>query len=166
AVTIMLAFGAQGEAIQAAGGADGVKAVLPAGEQLVDVALMTDIPDEFVLRRGEDGMQRDGQLHHAEIRTEVTAVPGKDRDELVAEFLRQLLQLVQLEFLDVFRAVHHVEISVHRPRREGLEQWSNGVMELWRSGVMEFRGPNKSITKSITPSFHNSTAPWLCPPWS
>ena len=121
AVTIVLAFSAERETVQTVGGADGVKAALAAGKEFVDVALMAHVPDEPVFWRREDAMQRDGQLHHAEVGAEVAAVFGKDGDEFVADFLGQLLQLVQLEFLDVFRAVHHVEVSVHRRRRKGLE---------------------------------------------
>ena len=113
AVAIVLALGAQGEAVQAAGGADGVKAALAAGQQLVDVDLVADVPDELVLGRGEDAVQRDGQLHHAEVRAQVAAVLGEHGDQFVADLLRQLLQLLQRQLLDVRRAVHHVEVSAH-----------------------------------------------------
>ena len=89
AVAIVLALGAQGKPAQAAGAADGVKAVLAAGQQLVDVDLVADVPDELVLGRVEDVMQRDGQLHHAEVRAQVPAVLGQDGDQFLPDFLGQ-----------------------------------------------------------------------------
>ena len=119
AVTIMLALGAQREPVQAVGCADGVESAFAAGEQLVDVALVAHVPDELVVRRREHAMQGDGQLDYAQIGSEMAAVFRKDSDQFVADFLGQLLQLVQLEFLDVFRTVHHVEVSVHKRRAGG-----------------------------------------------
>jgi hypothetical protein len=51
AVAIVLALGAQHEAVQAAGLADGVEAVAAAGEDLVDVGLVADVEEELVLGR-------------------------------------------------------------------------------------------------------------------
>ena len=116
AVAIVLAFSAQGEAVQAARGADRVKAVFATGEQLVDIALMAHVPDKLVFGGVENAVEGDSQLHHTKVRAEVTAVFGKDRDQLLADFFGELLQLVELQFLDVFRTVHHVEVSVHKQR--------------------------------------------------
>ena len=69
-------------------------AIAPAGEHLVDVALMADVEDELVLRRVEDAMQRDGQLDHAEIRPEMAAGLRKNVDQLIAHFLRELRQVL------------------------------------------------------------------------
>ena len=68
AVAIVLAFRAQRKAVQAVRGADGVEPVFAAGQQLVDIDLMADVPDKFVLGRVENRVQRDGQFDHAEIR--------------------------------------------------------------------------------------------------
>ena len=126
AVAIVLAFGAQGEAVQSARRADRVKAAFPAGKQFVDITLMADVPDELVFGRVENAVQGDRQFHHTQVRAEMTAVFGKDGDEFASNFLGQLLQLVELEFPDVFRTVHHVEVSVHK-RRTG--EWRDGVLE-------------------------------------
>ena len=127
AVTVMLALGTQGKAVQAVGRANGVKTAFPAGEQFVYVALVAHVPDELVLRCGEDAMESDGQLDHAKVGAQMPSVFGENGDEFLADFLGQLLQLVQLQFLDMFRAVHHVEVSVHKQGRRG--QWRDGVME-------------------------------------
>ena len=73
AVAIVLALGAEEEAVQALVLPHGVDAIEPAGEHLVDVALVADVEDELVLRRVEDAMERDGQLDDAEVRPEMAA---------------------------------------------------------------------------------------------
>ena len=113
AVAIVLAFGAQREAVQAVRLADGAEAVLAAGQKLVDVDLMAHVPDKFVLGRVENAVQRDGQLHHAEVRAEVAAVLGEAGDQFLPDFAGEFLQLRQRQFFDVLRAVHHVEVSAH-----------------------------------------------------
>src|SRR6185437_11094654 len=146
-ITIVLALGAEGKAIQTVRGADGIEPVFASGEQFVDVALVAHVPDKFILRCGKDAVQGNGELHHAQVRSQMTAVPGQDRDQFVADFLRQLLQLVQLEFLDVLRTVHHVEISVHSEKRQGL---CDEMMRRW-------------MTKEINnPKFQYSDVPGLC----
>ena len=74
AVAIVLALRAERKAVQAAGGADGLEAVLAARQQLVDITLVADIPDEFVVRGGEDGMEGEGQFDDAQVRADMAAV--------------------------------------------------------------------------------------------
>ena len=54
---------------------------VPPGEQLVHVGLVPGVEHDPVLRRVEHPVQRDRQLDHAEVRPEVTAVPGHHRDQ-------------------------------------------------------------------------------------
>ena len=60
AVAVVLAFRAQEEAIEALILAHRAEALAASGEKFVDVALVGDIEDEFVLGRVEDAVQRDG----------------------------------------------------------------------------------------------------------
>src|SRR3546814_5557487 len=69
-VDALLAAGESGEAAALAQGAD---AVAPAGEDLVRIALMRDVPDQLVPRRLEHVVQRGSQLDHAEAGTKVAA---------------------------------------------------------------------------------------------
>src|SRR5260370_24467748 len=101
AVAVMLALGAHRKAAQAPRAADGAKAVPPVGQQFVHIDLMAYVPDKFVLRRLESVMERDGQLDHAQIRAEMAAIPGQAFDEFQANLLRQLLELLQCQFLDL-----------------------------------------------------------------
>ena len=68
AVAIVLALGAQHEAVEAAGLADGLKAIEAAGEDFVDVGLVADVEEDFVFRRIENRVQSDSELDDAEVR--------------------------------------------------------------------------------------------------
>ena len=56
--------------------AEGVETVLPAGEDLVGVALVADVPDDAVLRRVEHPVKGDRQLHRPQVGGEVAAGAG------------------------------------------------------------------------------------------
>ena len=62
-----------GEAGQAAALAQGADAVAPAGQDRVRIGRVADVPDEDVAGRLEDMMQGDGQLDHAQPRSQVAA---------------------------------------------------------------------------------------------
>ena len=113
AVAIVRAFGAQREAVQAVRGANGVKAIFAPGEQLVNVDLVADVPDEFILGSLEHAMQREGQFDDAEIRPEMPAVFGEDRDQLISNFLAELAELIERQLFDVFRLIHFFQDTTH-----------------------------------------------------
>ena len=87
---IVFALAALGKAAEAAALAQGADAVPPAGDDLVRIGLMADVPDQPVLRRVEDVVQRDRQLDHAEARPEMTAGAAYRVDHLGAQLIRQL----------------------------------------------------------------------------
>ena len=93
AETIVLAFGAQRETVQAVRLADGAETVFAAGQNFVDINLMAHIPDKLVLRRGENLVQRDGQFDDAEVRAEMAAAFGEAVDQLGADFAGEFLQV-------------------------------------------------------------------------
>jgi len=51
-------------------------AVAPAGQNLVRIGLMPDVPDQFVGRRIEHGMQRHREFDHAQARAEMATGMG------------------------------------------------------------------------------------------
>ena len=51
--------------------AKGVELPCPARDDLVNVGLVTGIPDDGVVRAHENAMQGDGELDHAEIRPQM-----------------------------------------------------------------------------------------------
>ena len=72
AVGVVLALGAQHEAVQSAGLADGLEALAASGKQLVNVGLMADIEDKPVGGSVEDVVHGECQFDDAEIWTKVT----------------------------------------------------------------------------------------------
>ena len=92
AVAVVFALGAQKEAIEPAELAHRIETIAPPGKQFVDVALMTDVQNELVVRRVEDAVHRNGQFDDTEIRPQMAAGLRKDTDQFVPNFLRELGQ--------------------------------------------------------------------------
>ena len=106
---VIVAFGALGEAAEAAALAQGADAVAPPGQDLVRIALMADVPDQLVVGRIEHIMDRRGQLHHAQARSQMAAGDADRRDGFGAQFVRQLAQLLGLQLAQVGRPGDLVE---------------------------------------------------------
>ena len=87
---VVLALGAPGEAGQAAALAQRADAVAPAGQDLVRVGLVADVPDQPVARRVEDVVQRDRQLDDAEPGAEMAAGDRDGVDRLGAQLVGDL----------------------------------------------------------------------------
>ena len=64
--------------------------VAAAGEDLVRVGLVADVPEDLVARRVEQRVQRDGQLAGAEVGAEVAADLADRVDDVLAHLLREL----------------------------------------------------------------------------
>ena len=112
-VAVVLALGAEHEAVEAAGLADGLKTVAAAGEDLVDVGLVADVEEDLVLGRVEDRMQGQSELDHAEIGAEMAAGFGESLDEEVADLLGELGQLRGIEALYVGGRVDGLQQCSH-----------------------------------------------------
>ncbi len=93
--------------------ADRGQLVAAAGEDLVRVGLVADVPEDLVARRVEQRVQRDRQLARAEVRAEVTADLADGVDQPRAHFLRQHRELLLGEAMQVLGSVDPVE----QPRR-------------------------------------------------
>ena len=98
---VVFALGALGEAGQAAALAQRADAVAPAGEDLVRIGLVADVPDQPVARRVEDVVQRDGQLDHAEPGAQMAAGHRDRVDRLGAQLVGELPQLAFVELAQV-----------------------------------------------------------------
>ena len=86
---VVFAFAALRKARQAAELAQAVHAVAPAGEDLVRVGLVAHVPDDAVVRRVEHVVQRDRQLHRAEVGAEVAAGARHAVEHELAQLVRQ-----------------------------------------------------------------------------
>ena len=83
--------------------------VAAAGEDLVRVGLVADVPEHLVARGVEQRVDRDGDLAGAEVRAEVAADLADRVDDQLADLLRHLLQLGVGEPVQVLRLVDLVE---------------------------------------------------------
>jgi hypothetical protein len=90
---IVFALAALGEARKAAALTQGADAVAPAGDDLVRIGLVADVPDQPVLGRVEDVVDGDGELDHPEAGAEMPAGAADGVDHLRAQLVRQLAQL-------------------------------------------------------------------------
>ena len=121
---VVFALGALGEARQAAALAQRADAVAPAGEDLVRIGLVADVPDQPVARRVEDVVQRDGQLDHAEAGAEMAAGDRDRVDGLGAQLVGELAQARLVELAQVSGRADRVE-------QRGLRGGQGLLRNLW-----------------------------------
>ena len=74
--------------------ADRLQLVAAAGQDLVGVGLVADVPEDLVVRGVEQRVQRDGDLARAEVGAEVAADLPDGVDDVLADLLRHLLELL------------------------------------------------------------------------
>ena len=67
AVAVVLALGAQHEAVEPAGLANGLKAVQATGKNLVDIGLVADVEEQLVFGGIEDRVQSQREFHDAKV---------------------------------------------------------------------------------------------------
>ena len=72
-------------------------------EYLVSVGLVSHIPDDAVVGRVEDIVQRHGQLHHSERRGEVSGVHREFLHDVAPQFGAQFRQLSDGELSEIGR---------------------------------------------------------------
>jgi hypothetical protein len=113
---VVLGLVAGAERGEAAVLADRAQVVAPAGEDLVRVRLVADVPEHLVARRVQQRVHGDGDLARAEVGAEVPADLPHRVDQQLAHLLRDLLELVLREPVKVLRAVDGVEEAGHEGR--------------------------------------------------
>jgi len=89
--------------------ADRRELVAPSREDLVRVGLVADVPEDLVARGVEQRVQRHGELARAEVRPEVAADLADRVDDVRADLLGDLDELVLVEGVQVLWAVDSVE---------------------------------------------------------
>ena len=113
AIAVVFAFGAQHEAIESAGLADGRESIEAAGKNLVNVGLVAYVKQNAVSRCIEDSVEGKGQLDNTEIGPKMSAGFGKGLDEECANLLRQFFHLRGVEALEVGRRVDRLKQCAH-----------------------------------------------------
>ena len=126
---VVLALGALGEAGQAALLAHGAHALAPAGQDLVRIGLVADVPDQAVVRRVEDVVQRDRQLDDAEAGAEMPAGARDRVDEIGAQLVGDLPELALLQRAEVGGRIDRVE----QRRLRAVRHVDHPPFSRWRS---------------------------------
>ena len=95
---VIFALGPAGEAGQAIFLPQRANAIAPAGQDLVRITLVTDIEDQPIVRRVENLVDGNRQLHHPEAGAQMSAGARYRVDHLIAQFAGQLrhVPIVQL----------------------------------------------------------------------
>jgi hypothetical protein len=91
---VVFAFGATGKAGKAILLTQRADAVAAAGENLVRVGLMADVPDDAIMRGIENRVQSHGQFDYAEAGAQMPAGDGNRIDDFGAQFVGKLAQLL------------------------------------------------------------------------
>ena len=106
---IVIALGALGEAGQSAAGAQRADAVAAAGQDLVRIGLVADVPDQAVARGVENVVHGGGQFDDAEAGAEMSARHRNRVDGLLAQFVGDLPDLFHLEPAQIVGGADRVE---------------------------------------------------------
>ena len=113
---VVLTFSSARKTGKTAALAERADPVATARENLVRVGLMAHVPDDFVVGRVEEVVQRDREFDNAESGAEVSARHRHCIDRLATQFVRHLAQHLGLQLPQVVRQADHVE------------QWSGRVL--------------------------------------
>ena len=100
---VVFAFRAPGEPAQASALPQSSDPFAPAGQDLVRVGLMADIPNDAVGRRIENIVQRDRQFDDAEAGAEMTACHRDRADCFGAQFVGELSEIILFQLAQIGR---------------------------------------------------------------
>jgi hypothetical protein len=100
---VIRALGALWEAADATIGSKGREPITTPRDELVDIRLMPDIPNDLIVRAVEGTVKTEREFDHAEVRREMSPGVCDRRDELLSDLLRQLLELDDIKVLEVSR---------------------------------------------------------------
>ena len=106
---VELTLSALRKTTQAAHLAQAGHAVTPARQNFVRIGLMAHIPHEAVLRGIKNVMQGNGELHRAEVGTQVPAGFADGFKHVGPQFVRQLPQLRTFQLAQVHRRLNGLQ---------------------------------------------------------
>src|SRR5690606_31436870 len=73
------------------------------------VRLVADIPDDFILRRFEDSMERERDLYGTQARSEMASVFEANGNDLLSNLFRESFELLDIELFQVLRQPQAIE---------------------------------------------------------
>src|SRR5215472_14778566 len=112
------ALGAFGEARQASALTQGANAAAPPGQDLVRVGLVTDVPNQPVMRGIEHIMERHGELDHPQTGTEMPAGDRHRADGLAPQLVRKRFEVVDGKPAEILGCLDLVKSRRVRLRHE------------------------------------------------
>src|SRR5690606_16071818 len=140
-------------------GSDRVEAVPTAGDQLVRIALVARVPDETVVGKVEDPVERERDLDDSEVRPEVAAVSIDDLGDPLADLCREALELGEREPLEVMGMVYVVENLVHRPLLSRRARRSGRDCAVSSSASASHRPPPPRLRRGVPESPESAPRP-------
>ena len=105
---VVLAFVTARKAAQPAQLAQGVHTLATTGKNFVRIGLVSNIPDDAVLRRVEHVVQRHGQLYRAQVGAEMATCLRHAFQHKAAQLVGQRLQLRARQLAQVIGAVNAI----------------------------------------------------------
>ena len=103
---VVLAFGAFQEAGQSAFSADRRKFIAAARENFVNIALMSDVPDDAVFGGVVDVVQRSSEFDDAQRRGQVPADSVDGVPQVAAQFRAQEFQFIRTKFAQILGGIY------------------------------------------------------------
>ncbi len=127
---IVGALVAAGEARQAALLAQRADALAAAGQHLVRIGLVADVPDQPIFGRLEDGVEGDGELDDTEAGAKMAAGHRDGVDDLGAQLIGELAQLAAVKRADIGGGRNGVE----QRRKRTVGHWRLFCRQRFRRG--------------------------------
>ena len=125
--SVVFALGHARKAADAVQPALGPERLAASGDDLVGVGLVADIPDDLVLRGFEDIMQRRGQLHGPEARSQVPRVDRTLVDDIASQLVAVNAQLLRRELFQLPRRRDRIEQFIFfRRHKDCKDRKKNG----------------------------------------
>ena len=116
---IIFAFRTLGEAGQTATLAKRTDTITTAGQNFVGISLMSNVPNQNIVRCVEHVMQSGRQFDNAKPRAQMPTGNRNRIDGFSAQFIRDLLQLGGFQFTQIFGNVDGIQQRSHGFTRNG-----------------------------------------------
>ena len=145
---VVLGFRTLGETAEAPALADGADAVAPAGQDLVRIGLVADVPDQAVVWGIEHVVNRDRQLDDAEARAQMAAGHGNGVDQFLPQFIGDLTQLAWVKLTQVGGCLNSVQ--ERRLAGSGHDNASHSSYVAVPSGRRSNRGRESAAYREVS----------------
>ena len=109
---VIAALAASRETAQTAQLAIGGEGVATLGDDLMGIGLVSDVPNQLIVRGVENVVDCRCQLHRTQTRTKMTGIYGALLDDVASQFVAIACEFVCVERAQIGRRVDLVEIFI------------------------------------------------------